>query len=564
MGTTLSNAANTPPSVFEERAENLSRQELLNWTTDTQKDREILAKLKGPGAKLLSGPRGSGKSTLLLRAYYDLVTSPQVLPIYVNYSRSLALEPLFHKQSNALQLFRQWLLLKIVVGARQAFIDMDTSVPNDIAALADAGVDFIRSLETGQNPSTSTFLAPSALLSMLEEWSVRGDFRRCVLLLDDAAHAFSPEQQQEFFEVFRELRSRTVSAKAAVYPGITSYSPNFHVGHEAEMIEAWIRPEGTDYLAMMRDVALRRLPSLMSEKLKGREELIDLLALACFGIPRGFIVMLSQLLGIEEEPQIKPNRARAEAAVGTHAESVRGVFCALAKKLPRLKHFIDTGSELERALASTLRGFNQNRDISKKAVVVAIPGPIDADLARILALLEYAGVVRSLDRVSRGVKGVFHRYSLHYSLIIRENALSLGKAFSIDDVVNSLKAPLSHSFARAQATTLLGTDYRQKCKLDLAPCQKCGATRVSLEARFCVKCGERLADASVYEGLLSSPIESLSLTRGKISGLRRYTTIKTVQDIILDDNGQEIRKVPYIGPVWAKRIRTAAEEFVSV
>jgi hypothetical protein len=54
--------------------------------------------------------------------------------------------------------------------------------------------------------------------------------------MDDAAHAFSQKQQGEFFEVFRELRSRRVACKAAVYPGVTSYSPNMQVGHEAELL----------------------------------------------------------------------------------------------------------------------------------------------------------------------------------------------------------------------------------------------------------------------------------------------------------------------------------------
>jgi type II secretory ATPase GspE/PulE/Tfp pilus assembly ATPase PilB-like protein len=55
--------------VFEERAENLSREELQAWTAETSRDRALLTKLKGAGAKLLSGPRGSGKSTLLRKAW---------------------------------------------------------------------------------------------------------------------------------------------------------------------------------------------------------------------------------------------------------------------------------------------------------------------------------------------------------------------------------------------------------------------------------------------------------------------------------------------------------------
>src|SRR5690348_3743237 len=89
-------------SVFEERAEHLSRSELNASTQNTPRSKEILAKLKGPRAKLLSGPRGCGKSTYLRRAFFDLLETGDVLPVYVNYARSLALEPLFHHRANAL------------------------------------------------------------------------------------------------------------------------------------------------------------------------------------------------------------------------------------------------------------------------------------------------------------------------------------------------------------------------------------------------------------------------------------------------------------------------------
>ena len=60
-------------AIFEERAENLNEDELNKWSAETDRDRALLVKLKGSGAKLLSGPRGSGKSTLLRKAYFALL-----------------------------------------------------------------------------------------------------------------------------------------------------------------------------------------------------------------------------------------------------------------------------------------------------------------------------------------------------------------------------------------------------------------------------------------------------------------------------------------------------------
>jgi hypothetical protein len=421
-------------------------------------------------------------------------------------------------------------------------------------------------METGQEPeSVETALAPSELLLRLEGWTKELKRRRCVLLLDDAAHAFSPEQQREFFEIFRELRSRVVSAKAAVYPGITAYSPHFHVGHEAELVEAWYRPDDADFLKTMRSIVDRRLPEGLLRKLEGREELIDYLALASFGLPRGFLVMLSQVLGVEEDdssPSI--TRRGADRAIATHADSVTAIFRALAAKLPRMKNFVDVGVELEGAMARVLTSYNRSKDVHQKAVVVGILDPLGPELTRVLAMLEYAGIARRLDTVSRGAKGVFHRYVLHYAVVLRDNALSMGRSVAVSTAVDALINRDAHAFVRTRGTTLLGAGFEERCRLDLAPCQNCGAPRLSEDAKFCARCGRELKDVSVYDELLHAPIDRLPLTPKKLEGLLKHTAIRTVQDILVDDEYKEIRSVPYVGPVWAARIRRYADEFVSV
>ena len=159
--------------------------------------------------------------------------------------------------------------LQIVTGLSEAFHSIATSLPDGLKALNEEGLAFIRALETGQSSAPpKQSVAPSELLILLEEWTLAARRGRCVLLLDDAAHAFSPEQQRDFFEVFRALRSRFVATKAAVYPGITSYSPYFHVGHEAELLEAWYSPDDDQYLNTMRSVARNRLPGFPLQSLR--------------------------------------------------------------------------------------------------------------------------------------------------------------------------------------------------------------------------------------------------------------------------------------------------------
>lgn len=559
------NSQDVLANIFEERAEHLSAEELEKWTIFTQKDEAIIEKLKGPGAKLLTGPRGSGKSTLLRTTYFRLIRQREALPVYVNYARSLALEPLFHKSANALQLFRQWLLMKIVVGSQKAIYDMQLSPPSDLVRMATIGKSLIKQLELGEFPQDiEASVSPSGVLEMLESLCDELQLKRCVLLLDDAAHAFSPEQQREFFEVFRELRSRKVAGKAAVYPGITSYSPHFHVGHEAELIEAWYRPDDSDFLETMRTIVQRRLPPELQARFSDKSDFVDLLALASFGLPRGFLNMLSTLLSIGESSTSKPNRQRADRAIREHTESVRGIFNALGAKLPRYRHFVEVGEELEQAVCRTLQKYNNSKTIEQKTPVLAIEEPISAELDRMLKMLEYAGILRKLGSISRGVVGRFQRYSMHYGILITENALSLGKSYSVSAMIASLINRDSHSFARTRPNVLLGRGFEKRCTLDLPPCKKCKTARIAEEQRFCMKCGSELANASIYEELLGSPIERLPLTSTRIAAIKKHTKLKTVQDILLDDERQTIRDVPYVGPFWAAKIRTRAEEFVSV
>lgn len=176
-------------SVFEERAEHLSQDELLRWTVQTPNDRLVLAKLKGPGAKLLTGPRGCGKSSFLKRAYFDLQNRGDVLVAYVNYARSLALEPLFHRNANALAHFRQWVLSKIVIGIGDGLAESE--VPGSLNVLRSKAQTLVHALEVGTEPASDLLrLAPSEVLHLLEGWTKQTGRRRCVLLLDDAAHAF--------------------------------------------------------------------------------------------------------------------------------------------------------------------------------------------------------------------------------------------------------------------------------------------------------------------------------------------------------------------------------------
>lgn len=553
-------------SIFEERAENLSKDELETWTCLSVAEQQVLSKLKGPGAKLLSGPRGSGKSTLLRRAYYELCRDETALPIYVNYSRALALEPLFQSRANALELFRQWVFAKLLLGIGETDNDLTLNLDNATRDLIRKASTFVGAMEAGKTPEAAPFaVGPSQMLALLGDLADNIGVTRAVLLLDDAAHAFSFRQQQAFFEIFRELRSRRVSAKAAIYPGITSFSPNFHVGHEAEVLEAWLQPESPSYLDTMRDIAALRVPEHLLALLgPSRQEYIDLLALASFGLPRGFLNMLSNVIDESQKGAGSSLRKIVLDAVSTHAESVEAIFHNLALKLPRFLHYINIGEELHSKALNVVRTFNAGKSTSHKAVVVALGIPFTNELEKILKMLEYSGLLRKQSDLSKGVKGQYQRYAMHYASLIATTSLALGRSYKISDLIDSLQNRTAHALVKVKVETLIGKDYAERCILALPPCAKCGTPRVSENQRFCMHCGAELANASVYSELLKAPIDKLPLPQAKIEAIKLNTSIRSIQDLITDDEQSLRRQGSYIGPVWSKRIKTVAEEFLSV
>lgn len=68
-------------AIFEERAENLSPDELSRWSAETDRDRALLTKLKGSGAKLLvvvfDKPGGDSRFALLIEDKIDAPLQPE-------------------------------------------------------------------------------------------------------------------------------------------------------------------------------------------------------------------------------------------------------------------------------------------------------------------------------------------------------------------------------------------------------------------------------------------------------------------------------------------------------
>lgn len=557
---------------FVEQAEYIDEATFLAISATHPEEESIVRRLSAGGAKLLVGPRGCGKTTLMLKVFYSLLRDhgSTVLPVYVNFKLSLKLEPLYANTPNATFWFRLWLNLKIYQGLSKSLqdstrvIERSSGLPSDSAVAA-----LISSIEAGRLDSEVDHQAFSthALTDAINLTLQRNRFTRCVLLLDDAAHAFSPRQQEDFFEFFRQIKSRQVSPKAAIYPGITSHSPTFHVGHDAEQIDMWVKPDSGPYLDFMRSLATKRFNGELPATLASSTDTLDFLAFAAFGIPRSFLNMLRAIY-LEESRSDTPSAAIDRRKVLVIAKESRelshNVYDSLAHKLPSYKEFVETGRKIFNRLVSELKSFNRDRPDDNQGLQVGIKRPVTPEIEKVFGFLQYAGLIMPAGHNSRGVKGTFDLFMIHYGELATENAIIGRRTKSIPAFVAAFKSQTHQAWPRIAAETIAPIEHSDALfRLVLPNCQICGAERSSEHAKFCHNCGAQLKATSLYNDLISQDITALPLSIKIIKRIREHSDIRTIKDILMDTEKIRLRGIPWIGPVRAKQIANYAEEHVA-
>jgi len=559
--------------AFVEQAEYLESEIFSSWHASHPDEDAILRKLCHGGAKLISGPRGCGKTTLLLQAYNSMLgDGTAAFPIYVNYKRSLSLEPLYKSNTDGTFWFNQWIIVKIYQGIYESLKRLQLQLQFKLSIDEKSATKLASMLEMSKfdNNFDLTLSIPS-LEDDIQEILTKTGRSRCVILLDDAAHAFSPDQQRDFFDFFRQVKSKTISPKAAIYPGVTTYSPNFHIGHDAELIDVLIKPDSKEYLDFMKSILSARFSDGIQDSIESNPQAVELLCYASFGIPRALLNMLQVLIESESNDvgdavlQIDLSKNSVIKAIKQHYQNTRKIFTSLAAKLPVYKKFIETGDEILKNSITLIKEYNKSKVASKQSVSIAIAdSDLSVELLRVFSFFQYAGLcIPKSETISRGEKGKFQLYAIHYSGLIDSNALIGARSINMQSYVEAFSTRDPHEFTRTKPAPLFNNEeYSAVFALSLPPCSACNTPRAFEEAKFCVKCGSPLSTPSTYQDLLNRDIQDLPLTVSRIRKIKEQSAIRKVRDILLDHEHAELLKVDRIGPFWAAKIMRLAEEFV--
>ncbi len=555
--------------IFTEQAEYLSVKAFTDWSTSVHNEAIIIRKLSQSGAKLITGPRGCGKTTLLLKVYNNLLqnSDSSTLPIYVNFKSSLKLEPLYKTNPNAAFWFNQWLLFKVFQGLYSSIVALNVNI-SDAKPLLNSVEKAINNLELGKvDSSDQTNTTITELIDMINSYLEKINKSRCVILLDDAGHAFSSEQQHDFFEFFREIKTKTISPKAAVYPGVTSYSSSFHIGHDAEEIDVWIKPDSAGYLSFMHSLLKTRLGNEAYVQLSSNISLLNTICFAAYGIPRALLNMVAEFNEESDDDgslNLKLTAKGVLAAVKNNYNNTYSIFDTLRIKLPMYSNFIATGSNVYENCLRIIKEFNKHHTALKQSSIIAIKRPISSEMNKVIGFFQYAGLVSSQGISNRGGKGVYELYEMHYSAIVDRNAFFSSRGINFENYCEAFENRPNHHYPRHTENGILqAVDTSKMFALALPPCPICNTPRLSEESRFCANCGAKLKDISIFESIVSQGIENLPITRNRSQSIKTNSKIRTIKDILMDTDNRQLFKVPQIGPYWANRIKMYAEEFIA-
>lgn len=428
-------------SGFIIRTEEMTVEDISNFYVEDKYNRDILEKLKAPSPVLLIGSRGVGKSFLFRVCQNELnneFSEKWILPVFLTF-RKVSLIKSKNEQS-----FHSWMLGKIVAEV--------------IRALKKSGVlhaDIFNLLGLKDEPENTdsivrkfeeSYLKPGevvddhaipeldSFLEAVEDLCIHFSIRRIIIFIDEAAHVFYPEQQREFFTLFRDLRSPYIKCNAAVYPGVTVYGDSFEPVHDAIEIPLTRKIFDENYVKNMREMVVRQADCNYVAKLSRQGEYFNTIAYACSGNPRYLFRSL------EASGKFDVNSINSMFRE-YYRENLWAEHTKLSNKYPGYKRFIDWGRDfIENSVLPSLMeknsGFINERKGKGTTAFFWLHKDVPQEVKEAIRLLEYSGLVYELSPGIRATRSeIGTRYMVNIGCLLALEATPLQSA---KDIVSNL------------------------------------------------------------------------------------------------------------------------------
>jgi len=571
------------------RAEDFTDAQFLSCFAETPRERELIDRLKGPGAHLLEGPRGVGKSSLLKKTELEMdasYTQVKNLAVYVNFKASLLLETgiedlgynpflcwvtakvldAFYKKCRKLQI-----LTSDEIGERyRRLFGVNTiwsasnleRIISDLQSLTTLVTDDKRTevIKNLSDYGLGNFANVEAIAEFVTNVMRDKKIERVNFLFDEAAHTFDEQHQEIFFQFFKLLHGGSIAVKAATYPGITYYGGNFEIGQDAvklsiSSIEENLEHARTELRNHFRHLLQKRIPSSLFVQLVARGEPLDLLIYLSNGNPRVFLQTVSKWIGKKEYSK----RSALAASNDFIATELVNYHLGLKKRLPRFSSHIELGMDLIKAhLIPELQKKNEGKgpDPKIQTVYFTVDSTVRHKILRSLNLLEYSGFVYSKSVVKTAKRRQARRYAIHLGVAANEKVFHSSLSRDPDIAIKCLSvADYREFYASDERFKQLEDDHPQQ-----ETCPNGHVRRT--DGAFCPICGNRFAVDRVVVSLLNDPVDRLSITDFLKQKLKKDFQANSVRDALTLTESQ-LMQATWIGPVRARQITNAAEEYIT-
>lgn len=523
---------------FFYRTEDISPKDVTKYFVETAIDRTIIDSLKSRAPIVMVGSRGVGKSFLLRVAEQELLQhfdNDRVFPVYVSFVRSSLI------RSEDPEKFQRWMLARLCSAVIRALERRGLlgAIPRSIKLIAgsDVGAKIEKTrIEEIAEQYESSYREPKANVAG-DELPTIEDFRdavedlsedlgvsRFVFLIDEAAHIFLPEQQRQFFTLFRDLRSHCLVCKAAVYPGVTSYGDTFQPTHDASVLEIDRDVMTSGYVDHMREIVQKQADASTQRNVLKNGQNFAILAYAASGNPRLLLKTLA------EAPKVASTEVN-EAIRKFYRSNIWTEHTDLADKYTGHKAIIDWGRLfIEESVLPAIKARNDSAlsDDRDTSAFFWVHRNAPATVKEALRILSYTGIVKEGESGIRATRSeVGRRYSVN-----------LGCLFALEPTPTRTAFGIAHSLSVKRMT-----EYGSNHGI-YEPIAKMALSEIDAEDGF---------DLAPH---LSKGIEVLDLTDWQKEKLKELTLASVGK--VLEASEEDLKLAKYVGDIRARRMRNAA------
>ena len=526
-------------SGFYLRTESIKTEDIKNLSVVNAADENILIALKSSEPCLLEGSRGTGKSFLMKVAEIEIEENEDSsLAVFVTFNKSSLINT-----DDDLQ-FYHWMLAKTLKALTNKLRKKGFSVSGySVGLLSNDEFDNTESVENDLKKIVKSFeesykkvdeVDISALPDIedvkeaIETICKENSLERVYFFFDEAAHVFRPEQQRQFFNLFKDLRSPYITCNAAIYPGVTYFGESFELTHDCTYKKIDRNIKDSDYLQYFKDLVYKQADESIKETFDHQRELFNTLAISAGGNPR---ILLKTIQDLDKVNTFSVNNLVKEF----YRVKIWAEHTELGEKYKGHQQLIDWGRNfLENTVIPTIKKYNDTRKekgIDESSIYFWIHKNCPEPVKESLRLLTYTGIINKLDssiRATRSQLGA--RYEVKYGCILslENNPHTESKNF-----YESLSVKKHPEFGKHHSS------YSEVLDIEL---------KLTEDDQF----------KKSLQAMLAKPIDVLGMLTEWQKGKLKSAGISTIEDLHTKTEEHLIENIYNVGPHRARLMKNAA------